>query len=141
MPASPHHLDYVGFSRPFLVSGIHTAYSQVILFQPMFPDHVLLIQGFAHMFLLLGTSFPMLSTGDSCLFLQTWLTHHFLPGSFPDLFSALHSYLISFLCSQCLPGGIIHISLPAASTFCYIFITQFLYILSHLFPPLYPELH
>lgn len=118
MPASLHHLDYVGLSRTFLVSGIPTAYAQIILFQPVFPDHVLLIQVFAHMFLLLGTSFPILSTGDSCLFLQTWLTHHLLPGSFPNLFSALHSYLISFLCSQCPPGGIICISLPAASIFC-----------------------
>lgn len=54
MPASLHHLDCVGLSRPFLASGTPTAYAQVALFLPVFPDHALLIQVFARVFLLPG---------------------------------------------------------------------------------------
>lgn len=116
MPASLHRLDRVGLSRPFLAPGTPTAYAQVTLFLPVFPDHALPIQVFAHSSFCLDKTCPCYPQEFSCLFLKTWLPQTFYLGAF-RIFLISHSYLISLLCSQYLPGGILLISLPAICIF------------------------
>ena len=114
MPASLGHLDHVGLSRPFLDPAISIVYAQVIPSLLVLPDHALLFQVFAHIFILPGTSFLV----QPQKFLLISQDSADLSGRFPGLFSAQCPHPPKLALLSVFFWGILFISLPAFSIFC-----------------------